>query len=439
MMHVAFGTDGIRGKFGSFPITEEVFNCLGQACCDRLMREKLPLRVVIGWDTRASGPQLARAFAEGFCSWSVEAQVCFLGITPTPAISFYTQSEQISLGVSITASHNPFTDNGLKLFKMSGCKLRREEEMLIENLLEGKQSQKCTIRGQSFSGSDYYLRSFKALKASMNLKGERIVLDTANGATTYTTLPLLKDLGADVIALGDKPDGRNINYMCGSEHADRLQSIVKDQRAWLGFAHDGDGDRLVVIDEKGERLDGDELLGMLALELQQQKLLENSLLVVTEQSNSGLSKTLNLVGIEVVTCGVGDREVFYKLEENGGVLGGENSGHIILKNEVPTGDGLRILLKLLQMAKKIPLCERKKSISLLPKLESSLVVEKRIPLECMVYLKEVKNHLSKEVGRIHMRYSGTENKLRFLVEAPTQDLCEERMKLLKQAVKSDLQ
>ena len=162
-------------------------------------------------------------------------------------------------------------------------------------------------------------------------------------------------------------------------------------------------------------------------------------MVVTEQSNSGLSESLSHADIKVVTCGVGDREVFYKLEENDGILGGENSGHIILKNEAPTGDGLRILLKLLQMSEKIPLYERKKSITLLPKLESSLEVKRKIPLEEMTHLKSIRDRLAKEIGRIHIRYSGTENKLRFLVEAPTQILCEERMKLLKQAAKLDLQ
>ncbi len=439
MTNIVFGTDGIRGVVGVFPITNDVFNRLGQTCCQWLMQQQMPLTVAMGCDTRASGPQLAQSFAEGFCSYHPQAQVIWLGVIPTPAISFYVQKESISLGVSITASHNPFIDNGLKLFKSTGSKLKREEEIQLEQWVQDKQPKSSEIRCQKISGQDYFLRALKQNYPLPVLKGKVIVLDTANGATTYTTLPLLKSLGADVIAIGDQPNGENINCLCGSEYAKLLTTVVENEQAWLGFAHDGDGDRLVVIDEEGKLLDGDEVLGILALDLHEKNLLKPSLIVVTEQSNSGLAKTLKPLGIDVVVCGIGDREVFYKLEETQGILGGESSGHIVLKQEAPTGDGLRVLLKLLQLAEEKPLCERRKAITLLPKLESFLKVDEKKPLEQLVGLNKVVKDLSNEDIRVCVRYSGTENKLRFLVEAASLDLCRTYMEMLKTSAVKDLQ
>ena len=222
--------------------------------------------------------------------------------------------------------------------------------------------------------SDYYLNVWKQKLPKDVLKGRKIVLDTANGATVFTTLPLLRYLGADLIAFGDQPNGENINRDCGSEHADRLQTVVKQHNAWLGFAHDGDGDRLVVIDEQGQRLDGDQLLGLLALDFYERGCLKNNCLVVTEESNSGLVKSLQPFGIRVATCDVGDRNVFYKLEEEGAILGGESSGHVIFKDEAPTGDGLRVLLELLKLAQQKPLHERAQAITLCSQCTASLTV-----------------------------------------------------------------
>ena len=434
MSKITFGTDGIRGQVGSFPITQACFNKVGQACRLWLIQQNLPLKVAIGWDTRASGKQLAEAFATGFGE-----EVIYLGIAPTPAISFFTEKNGISLGVSITASHNPYTDNGLKLFKQNGAKLRRVEEANIENLCNTIKEEIClTPAITRISGVDCYLNTFKQILEQNSLKGKRIVLDTANGATTFTTLPLLQYLGANVIAFGKEPDGENINQNCGSEYATHLEAIVKAENAWLGFAHDGDGDRLVVIDETGQRMDGDQLLGLLAIEFKRQNLLKNDTLVVTEQSNSGLKQSLKAFGIEVQTCAIGDREVFYGLEVAQSNLGGENSGHIILKDQAPTGDGLRVLLMLLELAATTPLCERKKAIHLNPKEEASLRVKEKIPLAQLPHLSKMKMELEKEEGRIYLRYSGTENKLRFLVEANTHELCKQRIQALQQAASLDL-
>ena len=435
MRSIAFGTDGIRGKVGTFPINEEGFKIIGRACRLWLQQQNLPLTVAVGWDTRRSGGVLARAFAKGIGS---EAQVTLLGITPTPAISFYTQHKQISLGVSITASHNPYTDNGLKLFKANGSKLRREEEAQIEAFCSETSLEAFgTPSIQTVSGSDYYLNVWKQKLPKDVLKGRKIVLDTANGATVFTTLPLLRYLGADLITFGSQPNGENINRDCGSEHADRLETIVRQKNAWLGFAHDGDGDRLVVIDEQGQRLDGDQLLGLLALDFYERKRLKNNCLIVTEESNSGLSKSLQPFGIRVATCDVGDRNVFYKLEEEGAILGGENSGHVIFKDEAPTGDGLRVLWKLLTLAQQKPLHERAKAIVLNPKATASLTVTDKRPLEQLSHLNAAWECLEAQCDRIRIRYSGTEAKLRFLVEAETQMLCEQALAHLTEAARAD--
>ena len=437
MKPITFGTDGIRGKVGTFPINAEGFKIVGRACRLWLRQRNLPLTVAVGWDTRQSGSVLARAFAEGLGS---SAELTFLGVTPTPAISFYTQHEQISLGVSITASHNPYTDNGLKLFKSNGSKLRREEEAEIEVLCSETSAEDFGSSSiQTVSGSDYYLNVWKQKLPKDALKGRRIVLDTANGATVFTTLPLLRYLGADLIAFGDQPNGENINRDCGSEHADRLQTVVKQHNAWLGFTHDGDGDRLVVIDEQGQRLDGDQLLGLLALDFYERGRLRNNCLVVTEESNSGLAKSLQPFGIRVATCDVGDRNVFYKLEEEGAILGGENSGHVIFKDEAPTGDGLRVLLELLKLAQRKPLHERTQAITLCPQCTASLTVADKRPLEQLLHLNATRERLEKTCDRIRIRYSGTENKLRFLVEADTREFCEQTLVHLTEAARADFQ
>lgn len=439
MSSIKFGTDGIRGKVGQRPITVEDFNRLGQACCDWLQQQQLPLSVVIGWDTRASGLELAYAFARGFLYNRPHASVCSLGIMPTPGVSFFVGYEKASLGVSITASHNPYTDNGLKLFNANGSKLLRTEEAVIEQLWTSKTeiSEASLSSIDESNGENYYLTHLIHLYPKDLLKGKRIVIDTANGATIYTTLPLLKHLGAEVIVLGNRSNGININEHCGSEYPEQVAQKVKETQAWLGFAHDGDGDRLVVIDENGERVDGDEILGLLAIDLNQQNRLKNNKIVVTEQSNSGLKESLAAYGIQTITCGIGDREVFYALEREQSNFGGENSGHIILRDEAPTGDGLRVLLKLLQLAQIQPICERKKAIKLLPKCERSMLVSHKIPLEELQQFQKIKQQLQQLPGRILVRYSGTENKLRFLVEAETEALCQERMDLLQTAAKLD--
>lgn len=399
-----------------------------------------PTSVAIGWDTRASGRELAESFAQGFLSCG-EAKLSFLNVTPTPAIAYFVEKEGLSLGVSITASHNPSTDNGLKLFQRGGHKLCRADEALIETLAKQFSPNNLPVLNnvREVDGSSYYVDALRTEYSNLNFANKTIVLDTANGATAFTSLPYLRSLGLNVIALGDAPDGRNINEDCGSEHTDHLLRKVIESGAWLGIAHDGDGDRIVVIDEQGERLDGDQVLGMLALDFLEQNRLNPKYIVLTEQSNSGLDSTLAAYGIQTTRTDVGDREVFYGMLKQGARLGGESSGHIILRDQANTGDGLRVALLLMQMALKKPLCERKKQIHLKEKLEQSLRVSAKIPLSSMRHTLDFKRSCEKDEVRMCVRFSGTENKLRFLVEAGTAEKCQQILEAWLLEAKRDFQ
>lgn len=436
-----FGTDGIRGKVGDWPILPEVFFGMGRACCHWLIQKGKPLKIAVGWDTRESGPELAQAFMQGFASCIEDVSITALGVCPTPTIAFFVEHKKFSLGISITASHNPYTDNGLKVFKWGGCKLTNEEEIALEKLY--KPSAKIEYKDLAIKQTDacnYYIKSFLKKHHNPFWEGKKIVLDTANGATTYTSLPLLRALGFEVVSIGAEPNGKNINEHCGSEHCERVGELVKETGAWLGFAHDGDGDRIVVFDEKGERLDGDELLGILALnQLENANNPHSYCVIVTNQSNSGLDQLLQRVQINVVRTDVGDREVFYGMLANDAYLGGECSGHIILRDQANTGDGLRVIFTILDLAQKAPLTERKTYIELLPKVEKSLVVHRKPSLQDLAHLQQKLNELSSLNGRVQVRYSGTENKLRLLVEAPTIEDCNERLQDIIEAAKQDFE
>ncbi|MDR0393220.1 MAG: hypothetical protein LBH52_03260 [Puniceicoccales bacterium] len=423
MHKIHFGTDGIRGKVGEWPITVEAFNGIGQACCTWLKANNLDLKVAIGWDTRASGYALAHAFAQGFLSVGT-GYVTFLNVTPTPAIAYFVAREGFSLGIAITASHNPFTDNGLKLFHRGGYKLQREEEACIEAWVNPQVITPSTLPHiHEINGSDYYVEHILSDYDDLNFGSRKIVLDTANGATAFTSLPILQSLGLEIVAVGNEPTGENINLRCGSEYCGGIAKKMQESGAWLGIAHDGDGDRVVLFDERGNRLDGDQVLGIIALDKFKKGQLNRNKLVVTEQSNSGLDWTLKNFGIQTIRTDIGDREVYYGMVAHDANVGGESSGHIILRDVAKTGDGLRIAIELMRMALEQPLAERRKAITLFPKAEGALSIAAKIPtteLECARLFE--KNH-HRGANRMYMRYSGTENKLRFLVEAETNAFC----------------
>lgn len=435
-----FGTDGIRGNVGKTPVNEAFFYRLGFACAQWLKQKKLPPQMAIGWDTRQSGPTLANAFIDGFGLQG--GQVTTLGVIPTPGIAYYTQAFSLSLGAAITASHNPYSDNGIKFFNGKGAKLCTTTELEIEAIVDANNTIKASGQKadlQNDNGAEFY-KNFLKNKISPFLKDEKIILDTANGATCKTSIPLLNYWGCDLLHIGAEPHGYNINEGCGSENLSMLLQLQK-QHACLGFAHDGDGDRLRVVDGNGEVVDGDCILGLLALKLQRENLLHNDTLVVTHQSNYGLDQSLKKYGIRVIRSKIGDREVFYTMEKYGASLGGESSGHIIFRNYGNTGDGLIAAVELLKLHTETPFAQSKMSISLFPKAETSLKVPQKIPLENLsqvqAKLQALREREFKANGRILIRYSGTENKLRFLVEGEDAEKNDTCLKQLIQATQND--
>jgi phosphoglucosamine mutase len=419
-----FGTDGVRGPYGGSLINEDFAWRLGVAAAHWLLENgaKPGARVLIGRDTRTSGVALGQALADGLTHGGC---VPFsLEILPTPAVSRAVVVRGAALGAVITASHNPATDNGIKFFGAQGLKLTDEQEARIEALLPARREDNQRHPLPTADGVSDYLSSTEKLMPS-RLAGWRIVLDTANGATVHTSGRVLRDFGAEVIAIGADPDGLNINDGVGSEHPEQLCAAVKQHGARLGIAHDGDGDRCVLCDERGEVLDGDEILTILALHALKQGRLAKNLLVVTQQSNLGVEAAVEAAGGRVVRTAIGDRYVIERMRADGAELGGESSGHIICAEVSSTGDGLVAALKVIgvMIATGKPLSELRRGLVKFPQLSLALKVRVKKPLETLPGLLAVVAALEAELGtrgRVLVRYSGTEPKLRLLVEGPTE-------------------
>ncbi|HEY3756587.1 MAG TPA: phosphoglucosamine mutase [Opitutaceae bacterium] len=429
-----FGTDGVRGPYGGTVINEAFAARLGVATA-RWLKARIgaassePAIVLIGRDPRFSGEALERALSGGFRS---EGCVPIsLGVLPTPAVARAVVHFKAAMGAMVTASHNPALDNGIKFFDASGRKLNDEQEAVIEAALPDdvpigvnefvrRWPQLARIRSDGVSD---YVDGMSRLLPPNCLAGWTIVLDTANGATCTTSLPVLAKLGPRLISIGDHPDGRNINAGVGSEHPGPMAARVKESGARLGIAHDGDGDRCVLCDEKGEILDGDEILTILALGAMEENRLANRTLVITVQSNLGVDAAVAAAGGRTVRTAVGDRYVIERMLAEGANLGGESSGHILLPAISPTGDGLAAALMIIQAMVKTgqPLSELRRRLTKAPQATSAIVVGRKLPLEQLPRLGAAIAALEKELGergRVLVRYSGTEAKLRFLVEGP---------------------
>lgn len=426
-----FGTDGVRGAYGS-PVMCEAFAWRLGAAAARFVRAQPDFRseeVMIGRDTRASGSSLEHALAAGLESEGLEP--VSLGVIPTPAVSLLTRSEGAALGVVITASHNPASDNGIKFFGPTGIKLTDAAELQIEQLMPAEVDAGVRSSGTGLAIAPLvnplggYLDLVSALLPPRSLAGWKIVLDTANGATCVTSRTVLERLGASLVLLGNSPDGTNINAGVGSEHPEKLAAAVKTQQARLGIAHDGDGDRSVLCDEQGVVLDGDEILTILALHaLRQGKLVKNTL-VMTVQSNLGVDAAVTAAGGRVCRSPVGDRYVIERMLAEGAQLGGESSGHVICADVAPTGDGLVAALKVIavMLATGRPLSELRRELVKFPQQTAALWVKVKKPLESLPALTAAIQAIEQEFGdrgRVLVRYSGTEAKLRLLVEGPTE-------------------
>lgn len=442
MKRLYFGTDGVRGPYGSATMNEDFAWRLGAAAAAWLRAGGAPAggRILIGRDTRASGASLAQALADGiahggFEPWSLE-------ILPTPAVSRAVRTRGAALGVVVTASHNPATDNGIKFFGAGGLKLTDEQEAAIEALLPARRTDDTVHPLRTTDGISDYIHAMEAILPS-RLEGWKIVLDTANGATVHTSGKVLRDHQVRLITVGAEPDGLNINAGVGSEHPEAMCAAVRQHGARLGIAHDGDGDRCVLCDEQGDVLDGDELLTILALHALRHGRLANQTLVVTVQSNLGVEAAVTAAGGRVCRTPVGDRYVITRMIAEGASLGGESSGHVICSDVSPTGDGLVAALKVIavMLATGQPLSELRRGLVKFPQLSVALKVRQKKPLESLPSLPTVIKTVEAELGtqgRVLVRYSGTEPKLRLLVEGPTDAIVKAALDRLAAAARADL-
>ena len=433
-----FGTDGIRGLTNSEPMTAQTALCVGQAAGTHFLRGDYRHRVVIGKDTRLSGYMMESALVAGFTS--VGMDVVLVGPMPTPAVALLTTSMRADLGVMISASHNPFQDNGIKLFGPDGYKLSDEDERAIEKRLEkpvklaapemiGRAKRIDDARGR------YVHHAKSTFPERLRLDGMKVVLDCANGAAYHVAPEALWELGAEVIPLAVTPDGLNINHHCGSTHPQLLQETVVASGADVGLALDGDADRLVVVDEKGNLVDGDQMMALIALDRQTREQLKGAV-VATVMSNLGLERRLAEIGISMVRTKVGDRYVLEEMRKSGCNVGGEQSGHIILTDYSTTGDGLvaalQVLAALVDSGK--PASQVLRQFEPLPQLLKNVRFNGGAPLDNEAVKKciadaerELEGH-----GRLLIRKSGTEPLIRVmaegddpaLVERVVDDICE---------------
>ena len=448
-MNRLFGTDGIRGVANVPPMDSETALRLGRALAFSIKDKHEKKRILIGKDTRVSGYMLETALESGISSMGVD--VMLVGPLPTPGVAFVTRSMRADAGIMISASHNPYEDNGIKIFNKDGFKLADEVENEIENLLFNDQVN--TLRaepgkiGKAFRIDDAIGRYIVFLKncidKSVSLEGMKIVVDAANGAAYKVAPQLLFELGAEVVMLGDRPNGRNINLSCGSLHPELMVNKVRELGFDCGLAFDGDADRIVLCDEKGQIFDGDDILAMCATQMKEEGSLRGSTVVGTVMSNLGLENYFQTQGIRFIRSLVGDRYVLSDMLSNGVNIGGEQSGHIIFLDDNTTGDGLLTALKVLSVCCKTgnKLSKYKGLFDRYPQILINVEVKKKVPFE---EISEINNALKEaeailgEKGRVLLRYSGTELKARVMVECANSAMCRKVSDGLAQEVKKHL-
>jgi phosphoglucosamine mutase len=432
-----FGTDGVRGVANIYPMTTEIAMQLGRAAA-YIFKKDNPRRhrIVIGKDTRLSGYMIENALVAGICSMGVD--VLLVGPLPTPGIAFITSSMRADAGVVISASHNPYQDNGIKFFSADGFKLPDDTELEIEKLIFGNEID--SLRpvadevGKAFRIDDACGRYIVFLKNSfpqqLDLNGLKIVLDCANGAAYKVAPAVLQELGAEVIPLGVQPNGSNINAGCGSLYPEVIARAVKEHGAHLGMALDGDADRVIFVDEQGNEVDGDQIMAICSLDMMKQGLLAHNTLVTTVMSNLGLDIALRNAGGHVVKTAVGDRYVVEEMRRGGYNLGGEQSGHMIFLDHNTTGDGMVSALQLLAIMQRTgkPLSELAGVMTTLPQVLLNVRVASRqdisIVPEIARMVKDAEEKLA-ETGRVLIRYSGTEPLLRIMLEGQDEKLITE--------------
>ncbi len=422
-----FGTDGVRGVANLEPMTSETAMKLGRAAAHLFQRRAGRHQIVIGKDTRLSGYMLESALTSGICSMGVD--VLLVGPMPTPAIAFLTRSLRADAGVVISASHNPYQDNGIKFFSSDGFKLpdeleARMEELIVSNEIDHLRPTADAV-GKAYRIDDAEGRYIEFVKRSlpreMDFQGMKVVVDCANGAAYKASPKVLRELGATVFVLADEPNGTNINADCGAVHPERLQETVRQQGAHLGIAHDGDADRALFVCEEGHLIDGDHAMAALALDLHAQGRLCRKTVVGTVMSNYGLELALSKAGLNLVRTPVGDRYLLERMLAEGYNLGGEQSGHLIFMDYNTTGDGLISGLQVLGLMKRtgLPLSELARCMTAVPQVLLSIRVKQKRDLAQVPELQRAIQESQAKLngaGRVLVRYSGTEPLLRIMVE-----------------------
>ena len=444
-----FGTDGIRGEANRHPMDAHMAFAVGQALTYLLKQKKRAPRVIIGKDTRISGYMLESALESGITSMGGIPYL--VGVLPTPGIAFITESMRADAGIVISASHNPFQDNGIKIFSGSGFKLSDAQEDEIEGLILGGQLPQMVPppaeMGHAFRLSDVHGRYIVFLKntfpRTISMEGMKIAMDTANGAAYMIAPEAFSELGADLTVIHNKPTGLNINDACGSQHTQDLKKTVVETGADIGLAFDGDADRLIAVDEKGNEITGDQIMIICAKMLKDEGLLKNDLLVSTIMSNLGLTLACKKYGFKNHASRVGDRYVLEDMQRLGACIGGEQSGHMIFLNHHTTGDGILTALQLISAMLKSGkrLSELAAQMHVLPQKLINIDVQRTPDIatvpQIVEAVKQVESEL-KEEGRVLIRYSGTQNMCRVMVEGPTQETTDKHCAQLAAIVKAAL-
>jgi phosphoglucosamine mutase len=429
-----FGTDGVRGTANVEPVTAETALKLGRAAAhvfknlERQSRGRGKHKIVIGKDTRLSGYMLENAISAGILSMGVD--VIFIGPLPTPGVAYVTRSLRADAGIVITASHNPYTDNGIKFFRADGYKLDDTVEAQIEKLVFTGEVEKIRPSaeniGKAMRIDDALGRYIEYAKASFpkgqTLEGMKIVLDCGHGAAYKASPCVLRELGAQVIVYGNSPDGTNINRDCGSMHPEVMCQKVVEHGAHLGIAHDGDADRVLLCDEHGTLIDGDDIMAIAALGMLKEGSLAGKTLVSTVMSNAGLEAAIKQAGGQMIRTNVGDKNVIDEMLKHDYNFGGEQSGHLIFRDFATTGDGLVAALQILRImqATEKPLSQLAKCWTRFPQLVTNVKVREKKPFEQLdgvnALVADAEKELAAQGGRLLLRYSGTEPKVRLLVE-----------------------
>ncbi len=447
-MKKLFGTDGIRGAAGAFPLDKNTLTIIGKSLA-RQFREKLGrnARFIIGRDTRESGVWIEKAFCEGAMSEGADCESA--NVITTPGVAFLTKKLNFDAGIVISASHNPFEDNGIKIFSPTGKKLggdterKIEEDIFNSSKLEVQSSMSALDSKKAGEYQEIYLNYLMEEFENLSLENFKMVIDCANGAASNLAPQLFQKFGAETVVINNLPDGKNINKDCGSLHIDNLQKKVLEEKADFGVAFDGDADRSLFVDENGKFVDGDAVLWIMAQHLQAHGELNNDTIVATVMSNIGLEVALNSRKIKLLRTPVGDKYVLQELLDTESSVGGEQSGHIIFPNKSLVGDGMFTTLYLLEalQSNKKTLSEMINGFTQFPQILVNIKVREKLPFEEVAEIndaaKEIETQLG-EKGRLLLRYSGTENLARVMIEGENQSEIERQANHLAQIIQNSL-